>query len=151
MHAMISEASAEEAIVNIQLLISHLQSLNIEVEDLSTSDYYSVGAEVSRRVSAAESDSGTRGLVACGTDVGIWIFADKFPGVFAATCLTTADTLNARSISNCNVLAVSGMSTSKDSAVEILKPGSTRRLKRPVQCRISNPGKITYHAFSIIR
>ena len=52
-------------------LISHLQSLDIEVEDLGTSDYYSVGAEVGRRVSAAESDSGTRRLVACGTGVGV--------------------------------------------------------------------------------
>ncbi|KAK0601337.1 hypothetical protein LWI29_023278 [Acer saccharum] len=43
-------------------LISHFQSLNIEVEDLGTSDYYSVSAEVARHVSAVESDSGTRGL-----------------------------------------------------------------------------------------
>ncbi|KAK1581924.1 hypothetical protein Q3G72_010218 [Acer saccharum] len=38
-------------------LISHFQSLNIEVEDLGTSDYYSVSAEVARHVSAVESDS----------------------------------------------------------------------------------------------
>ncbi|KAK3200570.1 hypothetical protein Dsin_023985 [Dipteronia sinensis] len=117
-------------------LVSHLQSLNIEVEDLGTTDYYSVGAEVGRRVSAAESDSGTRGLVACGTGVGVGIFANKFPGVFAATCLTAADALNARSINNCNVLAVSGMSTSKDSAVEILNAWLDTPFKAP--CPASN-------------
>ncbi|XP_062084522.1 DNA damage-repair/toleration protein DRT102 [Humulus lupulus] len=108
-------------------LVAHLRSLNIEVEDLGTSSYYSVAAEVGRRVSsavAASSDDSkaveTRGLLACGTGVGVAIFANKFPGVLAATCLTPAEALNARSINNSNVLAVSGMSTSPESAIEIL-------------------------------
>ncbi|KAL3613358.1 hypothetical protein CASFOL_042771 [Castilleja foliolosa] len=53
----------------------------------------------------------TRGVVACGTGVGVAIFANKFPGVYAANCLTADEALNARSINNCNFLAVSGMST----------------------------------------
>ncbi|KAJ4719623.1 DNA-damage-repair/toleration protein [Melia azedarach] len=116
-------------------LISHLRSLNIEVEDLGTTSYYSVGAEVGRRVSSS-SDSETRGLVACGTGVGVGIFANKYPGVFAATCLTPGEALNARSINNCNVLAVSGMSTSKESAVEILNTWLNTPFKAP--CPASN-------------
>lgn len=113
-------------------LVSHLRSLNIDVEDLGTSDYYSIGAEVGRRVSSSDSsDSTTRGLVACGTGVGVAIFANKNPGVFSATCLTPADALNARSINNCNVLAVSGMSTSKESAVEILDTWLKTPFKAP--------------------
>lgn len=116
-------------------LVDHLRSLNIDVEDLGTSDYYSVGAEVGRRVSAA-SDPSTRGLVACGTGVGVGIFANKNPGVYAATCLTTGEAINTRSINNCNVLAVSGMSTPKDSAVEILNAWLDTPFKAP--CPASN-------------
>lgn len=116
-------------------LVEHLRSLNIEVEDLGTSDYYSVGAEVGRRISLA-SDPSIRGLVACGTGIGVGIFANKYPGVYATTCLTKAEAVNTRSINNCNVLAVSGMSTSKDSAVEILEAWLDTPFRAP--CPASN-------------
>ncbi|XP_059436055.1 DNA damage-repair/toleration protein DRT102-like [Corylus avellana] len=118
-------------------LVSHLRSLHIDVEDLGTSSYYLVAAEVGRRVSSSPAD--TRGLVACGTGVGVSIFANKFPGVFAATCLTPEEALNARSINNSNVLAVSGMSTSRDSAVEILNAWLNTPFKSPCPASGSNP------------
>ncbi|KAF2287812.1 hypothetical protein GH714_002798 [Hevea brasiliensis] len=123
-------------------LVSHLRSLKIDVEDLGTSSYYSIAAEVGRRVSAANATSPSslcpeiRGLVACGTGVGVSIFANKFPGVFASTCLSTAEAINTRSINNCNVLAVSGMSTSPESAIEILDTWLNTPFKAP--CPASN-------------
>lgn len=103
-------------------MVSHLRSLNIEVEDLGITSYYNIGAEVGRRVSSATTSPSleTRGLLACGTGVGVGIFANKFPGVFATTCLTPDEARNNRSINNCNVLALSGMSTSADTAKEIV-------------------------------
>ncbi|XP_050274978.1 DNA damage-repair/toleration protein DRT102 isoform X4 [Quercus robur] len=104
-------------------LVSHLRSLNIEVEDLGTSSYYTIAAEVGRQVSESfttPAATETRGLVACGTGVGVAIFANKFPCVSATTCLTPEEALNARSINNSNVLAVSGMSTSPSTAIDIL-------------------------------
>ncbi|XP_010659918.1 DNA damage-repair/toleration protein DRT102 isoform X1 [Vitis vinifera] len=112
-----------------EALVSHLKSLNIEVEDVGTDSYYSVAAEIGRRVSSSPED--TRGLLACGTGVGVAMFANKFPGVFAATCLSAADALNARSINNSNVLAVSGMSTAPESAVEILDTWLKTPFKSP--------------------
>ncbi|KAK6145909.1 hypothetical protein DH2020_019778 [Rehmannia glutinosa] len=123
-------------------LVAQLRSLNIEVEDLGTSKYYSVGEEIGRRVSQAANTNSpieTRGLVACGTGVGVAIFANKFPGVYAATCLTPAEALNARSINNCNVLAVSGMSTTPESASEILKIFLNTPFKSPCPASGSNP------------
>ncbi|XP_065854752.1 DNA damage-repair/toleration protein DRT102 [Euphorbia lathyris] len=123
-------------------LVSHLRSLNIDVEDLGTSSYYSIAAEVGRRVSAANTTSPSspspeiRGLVACGTGCGVSIFANKFPGVFASTCLTPADAINTRSINNCNVLAVSGMSTTPETAIEILDAWLNTPFKAP--CPASN-------------
>ncbi|CAI0384489.1 unnamed protein product [Linum tenue] len=118
-------------------LVAHLKSLgNIDVEDLGTSSYYSIAAEVGRRVSAAGGFPEVRGLVACGTGAGVSIFANKFPGVFAATCLSPADAVNARSINNSNVLAVSGISTPPESAIEILDTWLTTPFKAP--CPASN-------------
>ncbi|GMY21022.1 DNA damage-repair/toleration protein DRT102 [Fagus crenata] len=99
-------------------LISHLRSLNIEVEDLGTSSYYTIAAEVG---------------------VGVAIFANKFPGVFAATCLTPEEAQNARSINNSNVLAVSGMSTSPSSAIEILDTWLNTPFKSPCPASKSEP------------
>lgn len=122
-------------------LVSHLRSLNIDVEDLGTSSYYSIAADVGRRVSSSSStaDIETRGLVACGTGVGVAIFANKFPGVFAATCLSPSDAVNARSINNSNVLAVSGMSTAPESAIEILDSWLKTPFKAPCPASESKP------------
>ncbi|KAJ4831146.1 hypothetical protein Tsubulata_000683 [Turnera subulata] len=129
-------------------LVSHLRSLHIDVEDLGTSAYYSVAAEVGRRVSSSSDPSvETRGLLACGTGVGVGIIANKFPGVFAATCLTPGDAANARSINNCNVLAVSGMSTSPETAVEILKTWLSTPFNSPCPASNSAPWSPDIAAF----
>ncbi|AES82627.1 DNA damage-repair/toleration protein DRT102 isoform X1 [Medicago truncatula] len=122
-------------------LLSHLRSLNIQVEDLGTSSYYSAGAVVGRRVSQSISSSSqeVRGLVACGTGAGVSIFANKFPGVFAATCLTPSDAVNARSINNSNVLAVSGKYTSPETAIEIVKTWLNTPFKSPCPANDNKP------------
>lgn len=122
-------------------LLSQLRHLNIQVEDLGTDKYYSVGAEIGRRISQAADDPAieTRGLVACGTGVGVAIFANKFPGVYAATCLNPDEARNARSINNCNVLAVSGMNTTPEVASEVLKTFLETPFKSPCPASGSNP------------
>ncbi|GMG99620.1 hypothetical protein Nepgr_001460 [Nepenthes gracilis] len=115
-------------------LVSHLGSLNIEVEDIGVGAYYTIGEEIGRRVSAdADSNSThkTYGLVACGTGVGVQIFANKSPSVYAATCLTPEEAQNTRSINNANVLAVSGMSTPPDTAIKILDTFINTPFKSP--------------------
>ncbi|XP_052191996.1 DNA damage-repair/toleration protein DRT102 [Diospyros lotus] len=124
-------------------VVAHLRSRNIEVEDLGTLPYYSVGEQIGRRVSSSASSAGssseTRGLVACGTGVGVSIFANKFPGVYAATCLNLSEAQNARSINNSNVLALSGMSTSPTSAIEILDTWLETPFKSPCPASDSKP------------
>ncbi|PPD91135.1 hypothetical protein GOBAR_DD11911 [Gossypium barbadense] len=122
-------------------MVSHLRSHNIEVEDLGITSYYNIGAEVGRRVSSATTSPSveTRGLLACGTGVGVGIFANKFPGVFATTCLTPDEARNNRSINNCNVLALSGMSTSADTAKEIVDTWLNTPFKAPCPASKSQP------------
>ncbi|KAK8959064.1 DNA-damage-repair/toleration protein DRT102 [Platanthera guangdongensis] len=102
-------------------LLSHLRSLpGVEITDLGTDKYYSVAEQIGHRVSSSPSSPETRGLLACGTGVGVSIFANKFPRVYASTCTSVADAVNTRSINNCNVLCVSGSSTSPEDGVKIL-------------------------------
>ncbi|KAL4591284.1 hypothetical protein LXL04_004242 [Taraxacum kok-saghyz] len=122
-------------------LVSHLQSLDIDVEDLGTDNYYSVGEKIGRIVSCAANSPETevRGLVACGTGVGVSIFANKLPCVYTATCLTPSDAINARSINNCNVIAFAGTSTSPDSAIETLNNFLNTPFRSPCPASNSEP------------
>ncbi|KAK3019456.1 hypothetical protein RJ639_005140 [Escallonia herrerae] len=134
--------------------VAHLRSLGIDVEDLGTDKYYSVAEEIGRRVSSAArtataspTATQTLGLVACGTGVGVSIFANKFPGVFAATCLSPGDALNARSINNSNVLALSGMSSSPETAIEILNTWLNTPFKSPCPASDSKPWPTEIESF----
>ncbi|XP_039067903.1 DNA damage-repair/toleration protein DRT102-like [Hibiscus syriacus] len=122
-------------------MVAHLRSLNIEVEDLGINSYYNIGAEAGPRVSSATTSPSveTRSLLARGTGVGVAIFANKFPGVFATTCLTRDEARNNRSINNCNVLALSGMTTPIDTAREIVDTWLNTPFKSPCPASKSQP------------
>ncbi len=69
-----------------QAMVAMLRELGDEVVDIGTTneesvDYPHFGAEVGRRVVA---EPGTRGLIVCGTGIGISIAANKVDGVRAA-------------------------------------------------------------------
>ena len=80
-------------------IIDLLRQLGHDVNDTGTQseesvDYPDIAAEVGRRVSQGESD---RGILICGTGIGMAIAANKFPGVRAAPCHERTDR-EARSI-----------------------------------------------------
>ncbi|KAJ0985785.1 hypothetical protein J5N97_004141 [Dioscorea zingiberensis] len=114
-------------------LVSHLRSQpGIEVVDLGTDKYYTIAERIGQHVSSARSGaSESRGLLACGTGVGVSIFANKFPRIYAATCTSVDDAINARSINGCNVLAVGGMGTAPDEGVRILDAWLQTPFKAP--------------------
>ena len=80
------------------------------VEDVSApapdpaDDYPDYGAAVGRAVAA---DPEARGIVLCGSGVGIAIAANKVPGVRAGTCATPEQAVAARADEDMNVLALS--------------------------------------------
>ncbi|XP_008811092.1 DNA damage-repair/toleration protein DRT102 [Phoenix dactylifera] len=117
-------------------LVAHLRSLpGIDLIDLGTDKYYSIAERIGRQVSSAAAAGGdqpeTRGLLACGTGVGVSIFANKFPRVYASTCSSVGDAVNTRSINACNVLSVSGMFTAPTDAVKILDAWLRTPFKSP--------------------
>ncbi len=67
-------------------------------------DYPDIAAEVARRVSHGEVD---RGILVCGTGLGMCIAANKFPGVRAAPCHDDITAEMSRRHNDSNVLCLS--------------------------------------------
>jgi ribose 5-phosphate isomerase B len=91
-------------------LIGFLQDLGQEVVDVGTHDrqdvdYPDVAALVARKVAASEVD---RGILVCGTGVGMCIAANKIPGVRAAPCHDDVTAEISRRHNDLNVLCLSG-------------------------------------------
>lgn len=128
-----------------EALVEHLRGKGILVEDLGITAYYNAGEEVGKRVSAASSSSEeeqqkrTLGLCVCGTGAGVSIFANKFPGIYAANCNSVVDAQNCRSINNSNVLALGAKYTSSDQGKAILDTWLSTAFKSPCPANDNNP------------
>jgi ribose 5-phosphate isomerase B len=90
-------------------IIDLLHRLGHEVIDLGTHtseavDYPDVGAKVARMISHHEAD---RGILICGTGLGMCITANKFPGVRAAPCHDDLTAEMSRRHNDANVLCLS--------------------------------------------
>ena len=90
-------------------LVDLLRGLGDEVEDLGTDseasvDYPDFGAAVGRKVAAAGGDA--RGLIVCGTGIGISIAANKVAGVRAALVHDPYTAEMARAHNDANVVAL---------------------------------------------
>jgi ribose 5-phosphate isomerase B len=91
-------------------LIDYLRQLGQEIVDVGTHDtqevdYPDVAALVARKVSSQEVE---RGILVCGTGVGMCIVANKFPGVRAAPCHDDITAELSRRHNDLNVLCLSG-------------------------------------------
>ena len=93
----------------------------VEVEDVGTFgtesvDYPDVAEKVCTPVANGEAD---RGIVLCGTGIGISIAANKIKGIRAALCHETYTAKMSREHNNANVLAMGGRTTGFEIADEI--------------------------------
>lgn len=91
-------------------LVQLLREAGHEVEDVGTCesqqvDYTDFAEVVSRRVSQGEAD---RGILICGTGIGMAITANKFPGVRAAIAHDVLTAEMCRRHNDVNVLCLSG-------------------------------------------
>lgn len=90
-------------------IIDLLEQLGHKTDDVGTQseesvDYPDIAAEVGRRVSEGESD---RGILICGTGIGMAIAANKFPSVRAAPCHDDLTAEMSRRHNDLNVLCLS--------------------------------------------
>ncbi|XP_020596195.1 DNA damage-repair/toleration protein DRT102-like [Phalaenopsis equestris] len=82
-----------------------------------------------------------------GCKLKVSIYANKLPRVYATTCTSVADAVNTRSINNCNVLCVSGMSTSPEDALEILDAWLKTPFKSPCPASGDQPWPTDIQSF----
>ena len=99
-----------------------LKEKGYETDDLgaetfdSQDDYPEFGRKVAQAVASGKYD---RGIIMCGTGIGISISANKVPGVRAAACYTVDMAKVSRMHNNANVLALGGRITAKEAALDI--------------------------------
>jgi ribose 5-phosphate isomerase B len=91
-------------------IVALLKNLGQEVVDVGSYDdqsvdYPDVAALVARKVSNGDVD---RGILICGTGLGMTIAANKFPGVRAAPCHDDLTAEMSRRHNDLNVLCLSG-------------------------------------------
>ena len=91
-------------------IVDLLKRLGHEVIDVGTTgeesvDYPDIAAAVAKKVSTGEVD---RGILICGTGLGMAIVANKFPGVRAAPCHDYVTAEMSRRHNDLNVLCLSG-------------------------------------------
>ncbi|MEW6683757.1 MAG: ribose 5-phosphate isomerase B [Nitrospirota bacterium] len=100
-----------------------LAQLGQSVQDLGTNgiepvDYPVFGAKVAEAVSTGAVD---RGILVCGSGVGMSIVANKFPGVRAALCSDTQIARSSRAHNDANVLVLGERVLDADGGLEIVK------------------------------
>jgi RpiB/LacA/LacB family sugar-phosphate isomerase len=104
-------------------LKAQLADLKIEVVDVGTSsaasvDYPDFGSAVAAQVSSGTFD---RGILICGTGIGMSMVANRFPGVRAALVHDLYTARLSREHNDANLLVLGGRTTGKGLAREILK------------------------------
>lgn len=86
--------------------------------DRSPVDYADFGGPVAMAVS---SGAFSRGILVCGSGVGMAILANKFPGVRAVLCLDEEMACLSRTHNDTNILVLAGRRIDEKMAVAILK------------------------------
>jgi ribose 5-phosphate isomerase B len=104
-------------------LKTFLKSLGVEPFDMGTFnensvDYPDFGVLVAEKVSRRELE---RGILICGTGIGMSIVANKFPGVRAALVNDLYSSRCSREHNDANILIIGGRIVGKDLAKEIVK------------------------------
>lgn len=103
-------------------IINYLNRKGLKFRDFGTFseesvDYPIYAAKVAKAVVSGECD---RGLLLCGTGIGISIAANKVKGIRAAACSEVYSAEMSRRHNNANILALGGRVLSPEKAVEIV-------------------------------
>lgn len=106
-----------------QQIVELAGSLGHEIVDCGTDrpesvDYPDYGEKVAALVSSGEIE---RGILVCGTGIGMSIVANKFPGIRAALCNDLFSARMSRMHNDANILVLGGRIVGQDLAAEIVK------------------------------
>ena len=91
---------------------------DVGTHDDAPVDYPDFGCTVAIKVSSGEFG---KGILICGSGVGMTILANKFPGVRAVLCLDEEMARLSRKHNDTNILVLAGRRIEKEKAVSILR------------------------------
>ncbi len=99
-----------------------LQERGLVFEDCGTDngdsvDYPDFGEKVARRISAGSAE---KGILVCGTGIGMSIVANKFPNVRAALVTDAFMARMAKEHNNANILVMGGRVVTEDKGLEMV-------------------------------
>lgn len=103
-------------------IIEYLKQRQLDLQDLGTNDKSSVdypdfGEKVAGMVSRGEAQ---KGILICGTGIGMSIVANKFPGVRAALVTDEFTARMSKEHNNANILVMGGRVLSQDQALKMV-------------------------------
>lgn len=103
-----------------QEMIEFIKSLGHEVTDFGSTDpiYAHVAIEVAEAVAAKKFD---RGILFCGTGIGVMLAANKVKGAYAANVLNVYSAQRACLSNNCNIITLGSQVTGNMLAKELIK------------------------------
>jgi ribose 5-phosphate isomerase B len=81
-------------------------------------DYPDFAAKVAAAVASGQAD---RGILVCGTGIGMSLAANKVPGIRAALCYSVETAVLSRSHNDANVLTLGGRTTDHSLALRIVE------------------------------
>lgn len=105
-----------------QAIMAHLDKRGLEYKDFGTydkasCDYPEYGKAVAHAVASGEYE---RGIIICGTGIGISISANKVPGIRAALCTDSFMAEATRLHNDANILALGGRVVGEGLALKIV-------------------------------
>lgn len=105
-----------------EFLTPHLQALHHEVEDIGTHgpesvDYPQYGVRVAQAVAEGKAE---RGILLCGSGLGMCMVANRVPGVRAVNVCEPFAAKMSRRHNDSNVLCLAGRFIGRDLALEIV-------------------------------
>lgn len=97
----------------------HLAELGVEVEDYGSQDpiYANVAFRLAEAVAHGKHE---RGILICGTGIGMCIAANKVIGAYAALCSDTYSAIRARKSNNANILTLGALVIGSELAKRIV-------------------------------
>jgi ribose 5-phosphate isomerase B len=104
--------------LRVRLAGQKIEVLDLGAKDESPVDYPDIGASVAEKVSRGEVE---RGVLICGSGIGMSIVANRFPGVRAALCHDVYTSRMSREHNDANLLVLGGRLIGKGLAREIVK------------------------------
>lgn len=103
-----------------KIIIDQLEKMGYKVKDFGSDDpiYARVAFTVGEAVASGKFD---RGILLCGTGIGMSIAANKVPGIYAALCSDTYSAERAIKSNNANLLALGAFTTGTEVAKRIVR------------------------------